>query len=186
MKNALLVLVGLLVVLALSVVGIVGMYSSKHDTAVDFESNIKRFYDASENDLSTYTLTIKEKTQISDMYVGDLRSVISAYYNGKQGVTEKQVMSVIQQHIPNLDSKIYQELLATIESGRKQFSNTQKMKIDQCSSYDKFLKGFWNSKVIDHTQFPSPNIAKYCVVISDQQTRTAMETGIQEPINFKK
>lgn len=186
MKNALIAVVALFVVLALGVVGVVGMYTSKHDQAVDFESNIKRFYDGSENDLSTYTLTIKEKTQISDMYVNDLRSVINEYFNGKQGVSEKQVMSFIQQHIPNLDSKIYQELLATIESGRKQFSNTQKMKIDQCASYDKFLKGFWNSKVIDSTQFPSTNIAKYCVVISDQQTRNAMETGIQEPISLKK
>jgi len=186
MKNALFMVIAFLVVFALGAIGLVGMYSGTHDQAVDFESNIKRFYDASENDLSTYTLTIKEKTQISDMYVSDLRSVIGAYFNGKQGVTEKQVMSVIQQHIPNLDSKIYQELLATIESGRKQFSNTQKMKIDQCASYDKFLKGFWNSKVIDHTQFPSKDIAHYCVVISDQQTRTAMETGIQEPISLKK
>ncbi|WNV47474.1 hypothetical protein ENKO_371 [Klebsiella phage fENko-Kae01] len=186
MKNALIAVIALFVVIVLGVAGVVGMYSSKHDQAVSFESNIKRYYDASENDLSTYTLTIKEKTQISDMYVSDLRSVIGEYFNGKQGVTEKQVMSFIQQHIPNLDSKIYQELMATIEAGRKQFSNTQKMKIDQCASYDKFLKGFWNSKIVDRTQFPSANISKYCVVVSDKQTRTAMETGIQEPISLKK
>lgn len=186
MKKALIAIVALLVVLALGTAGVVGMYSGKHDTAVDFEGNIKRLYDGSENDLSTYTLTIKEKTQISDMYVSDLRSVIGEYFNGKQGVTEKQVMSFIQQHIPNLDSKIYQELLATIEGGRKQFSNTQRMKIDQCTSYEKFLNGFWNKKIIDSTQFPSANIAKYCVVISDQQSRTAMETGIQEPIQLRK
>lgn len=185
MKNALIAMFAFLVVV-LGIAGVVGMYSSKYDQAVDFESNIKRYYDASENDLSKYTLSIKDKTQISELYVSDLRSVIGEYYNGKQGVTEKQVMSFIQQHIPNLDSKIYQELLATIEAGRTQFSNTQKMKIDQCASYNKFLKGFWNSKIIDGTQFPSKDISKYCVVISDSQTRTAMETGIQEPINLKR
>lgn len=186
MKNALLAVVALFVVIVLAVAGVVGMYSSKHDTAVEFESNIKRFYDASENDLSKYTLSIKDKTQISELYVGDLRSVIGEYFNGKQGVSEKQVMSFIQQHIPNLDSKIYQELLATIEAGRTQFANTQKMKIDQCASYDKFLNGFWNRKIIDTAQFPSKEKAHYCVVVSDKQTRTAMETGIQEPINLKR
>lgn len=186
MKGLLIGLAGFLVVVVLGIVGVVGMYSSTHDTAVDFESNIKRYYDQSENDLSKYTLTIKDKTQISDLYVGDLRSVIGEYFNGKQGVNEKQVMSFIQQHIPNLDSKIYQELLATIESGRTKFNNTQKMKIDQCASYDKFLNGFWTSKIVDKTQFPSKDKAHYCVVVSDKQTRTAMETGIQEPISLKR
>lgn len=186
MKNAILAVVALLVVIVLGVAGVVGMYSSTHDTAVEFESNIKRFYDASENDLSKYTLSIQDKTQISELYVGDLRSVIGEYFNGKQGVSEKQVMSFIQQHIPNLDSKIYQELLATIEAGRTQFANTQKMKIDQCASYDKFLNGFWNKKIIDSSVFPSKEKAHYCVVVSDKQTRTAMETGIQEPIKLKR
>lgn len=185
MNKSLLVVIGAVVVVLLGVLGVMNMYSSTHDTAVDFESNIERYYNASENDLSTYTLTIKEKTQIADMYVGDLRSVIGEYFNGKQGVTEKQVMSFIQQHIPNLDSKIYQELMVTIESGRKTFSNTQKKKIDMCASYKKFRNGFWTARILDSNVFPDKNVEHWCTVVSDQQTRTAMETGIQEPIKLK-
>lgn len=186
MNKLLVAVVGFLLVVGLGILGISSMYTGAHDTAVDFEANIERLYNASENDLSTYTLTIKEKTQISDIYVSDLKSVIGEYFNGKQGVNEKQVMSFIQQHIPNLDSKIYQELLATIEAGRKTFSNTQKLKIDQCASYTKFRKGFWNSKILDAlTDDQAKQIKHWCTVVSDQQTRTAMETGIQEPIKLK-
>lgn len=186
MNKFVVVIIGVVLVIAFGILGISSMYTGAHDQAVDFESNIERLYKASENDLSTYTLTIQEKTQIADMYVGDLRSVIGEYFNGKQGVTEKQVMSFIQQHIPNLDSKIYQELLATIEGGRKTFANTQKMKIDQCAAYTKFRKGFWNSRILDSGTFPSKDVEHWCVVVSDQKTRTAMETGIQEPLVLKK
>lgn len=185
MNKALVVIVGFIIVVLLGVLGISSMYTGTHDQAVEFESNIERLYKGSENDLSNYTLTIKDKTQIADIYVSDLRSVISEYFNGKQGVTEKQVMSFIQQHIPNLDSKIYQELLATIEGGRKQFANTQKLKIDQCAAYTKFRKGFWNSRILDSGTFPSKDVEHWCTVVSDSQTRTAMETGIQEPLKLK-
>lgn len=185
MNKALVVVVGFVIVILLGVLGISSMYTGAHDQAVEFESNIERLYKGSENDLSNYTLTIKDKTQIADIYVSDLRSVIGEYFNGKQGVTEKQVMSFIQQHIPNLDSKIYQELLATIEGGRKQFANTQKMKIDQCSAYTKFRKGFWNSRILDSGTFPGKDVEHWCTVVSDKQTRTAMETGIQEPLKLK-
>ena len=185
MSKGLILVIGVIVIVVLGGLGLLSAYTSVHDKATEFESNIERLYKASENDLSNYTLTIKDKTQISEMYVGDLRSVIGEYFNGKQGVTEKQVMSFIQQHIPNLDSKIYQELLATIEGGRKQFANTQKLKIDQCASYDKFRKSFWNSKIIDNGTFPGKNVEHWCTVVSDQQTRTAMQTGIAEPLKFR-
>lgn len=185
MNKALVAFVGFLIVVGLGILGISSMYTGAHDKAVDFESNIERLYNASENDLSTYTLKIKEKTQIADIYVSELRSVIGEYFNGKQGVTEKQVLSFIQQHIPNLDSKIYQELMITIESGREAFSNTQKLKIDQCASYTKYRKGFWNSRILDSGTFPGKDVEHWCTVVSDQQTRNAMQTGIQEPIKLK-
>jgi hypothetical protein len=108
MNKALIAVLGFVVVIGLGVLGFSSMYTGAHDTAVNFESNIETLYKSSENDLSTYTLKIQEKTQIADMYVSDLRSVIGEYFNGKQGVSEKNVMSFLQQHIPNLDSKIYQ------------------------------------------------------------------------------
>lgn len=184
MSKTLIIVLGAVLIVVLGIIGVVNMYSSTYDTAVNYEEDIKGRFDQSENSLSTYTLKIKEKTQISDMYVKDLRSVIESYFTGKSGVNEKQVMSFIQQHIPNLDPAIYKELLATIEAGREKFSNDQKIKIQQCASYKKFLRSFWNSKILSGSEFPSKDIQHLCTVVSDQQTRTAMSTGIQEPLKL--
>ncbi|AXC39139.1 UNVERIFIED_ORG: hypothetical protein [Escherichia phage CMSTMSU] len=113
-----------------------------------------------------------------------MKETIETYFKGREGVDQKFVMSQIQQQVPNLDPKIYQELMVTIESGRTQFNNLQKMKIDQCTDYAKFRKGFWNSKILDTNTFPSENIEHLCTVVSDTRTKKAMDTGIQEVIKL--
>lgn len=184
MNKPLILLVGVLVIFVIGVFGTVSMYSSAHDSAVNFEGNIKKYYDASESQLSKYTLTIQEKVQVADKYKDALNDTIEAYFKGRDGVDQKFVMSQIQQQVPNLDPKIYQELMVTIETGRARFDNLQKMKIEQCTDYEKFRKGFWNSKIIDSNTFPSKDIEHLCTVVSDTRTKKAMETGIQEVIKL--
>lgn len=184
MKKGLIVILALIVVVVLGVLGWVSMYSSAHDNAVSFEENIKKYYDASESQLSTYTLTIQEKVQIADKYKDGLKDVIESYFKGREGVDQKFVMSYVQQHVPNLDSKMYQELMVTIDSGREKFNNLQKMKIEQCTEYGKFRKGFWNSKILDKDVFPGKDIEHYCTVVSDTRTKNAMKTGVQEVIKL--
>lgn len=182
-KNLIAVGAGL-VLIFLCAVGYVSMYSSAHDTAVSFEENIKKYYDASESQLSTYTLTIQEKLQISDKYKDGLKEVIESYFKGREGADQNFVMSYVQQHVPNLDPKMYQELMVTIDSGREKFNNLQKMKIEQCTEYGKFRKGFWNSKILDKDVFPGKDIEHYCAVVSDTRTKNAMKTGVQEVIKL--
>ncbi|HHJ1045201.1 hypothetical protein vBEcoMphAPEC6_gp143c [Escherichia phage vB_EcoM_phAPEC6] len=184
MNGKLLALIGILVVIVLMVFGSISMYVGAHDRAVEFEGNIKKYYDASESQLSNYTLTIQDKVQVADKYKNALKETIESYFKGREGVDQKFVMSQIQQQVPNLDPKIYQELMVTIETGRTKFNNLQKMKIDQCTDYAKFRKGFWNSKILDSNTFPSENIEHLCTVVSDTRTKKAMDTGIQESIKL--
>ena len=174
MNGKVFALIGVIVVFGLMVIGSISMYVGTYDRAVEFEGNIQKYYDASESQLSTYTLTIQEKVQVSDKYKDALKETIESYFKGREGVDQKFVMSQIQQQVPNLDPKIYQELMVTIESGRTKFNNLQKMKIDQCTEYSKFRKGFWNSKILDVNTFPSENIAHLCTVVSDTRTKTTM------------
>lgn len=184
MNGKLLALIGLVVVAGLMMLGAMSMYVSTHDRAVEFEGNIKKYYDASESQLSKYTLTIQEKVQVADKYKDALNDTIEAYFKGREGVDQKYVLSQIQQQVPNIDPKIYQELMVTIESGRTKFNNLQKMKIDQCTDYAKFRKGFLNSKMLDDVAFPGKDIEHLCTVVSDVRTKKAMDTGIQEVIKL--
>lgn len=184
MSKGLIVLLGAVLIVLIGIGGTVSMYTSAHDTAVSYESNIKKYYDASESQLSTYTLTIQEKVQVADKYKDALKGTIEAYFKGREGVDQKFVMSQIQQQVPNLDPKIYQELMVTIEAGRAKFNNYQNMKIEQCTEYAKFRKGFWNSKILDANTFPGKDIEHLCTVVSDTRTKKAMDTGVQEVIKL--
>lgn len=184
MNTKVMVLLGFLVIVMIGCFGVVSMFTGAHDRAVEFEGNIKKYYDASESQLSNYTLKIQEKNQIADKYKDALKDTIEAYFRGREGVDQKFVMSQIQQQIPNLDPKIYQEMMVTIDAGRDKFNNLQKMKIDQCTDYEKFRKGFWNSKLLDTAVFPGKDIEHLCTVVSDVRTKKAMQTGVQEVIKL--
>ncbi|MCU6294827.1 hypothetical protein, partial [Escherichia coli] len=68
MNGKIIALIGVVVVFGLMAIGSVSMYVDTHDRAVEFEGNIKKYYDASESQLSKYTLVIQEKVQVSDKY----------------------------------------------------------------------------------------------------------------------
>lgn len=184
MSRGLIALGGLVLVVVLGIVGVVSMYSSVYDKAVTYEGNIKKYYDASESQLSAYTMTIQEKVQIADKYKDGLKDVIESYFRGREGADQKFVMSYVQQHIPNLDPKMYQDMMVTIDAGREKFNNIQKSKIEQCTEYEKYRKGFWNSKIIDNSVFPGKTIEHMCTVVSDVKTKKAMESGVQEVIKM--
>lgn len=184
MSKGLMILLVLVVLIGGGILGTVSMYSSTYDAAVQYEGNIKKYYDASESQLSTYTLTIQEKVQISDKYKEALKEVVAEYFKGRNGVDQKYVMSFIQQNAPNLDPKIYQDLMITIDAGREKFNNLQKMKIEQCAAYQSYRRGFWNSKILDANTFPGKDIEDLCRVVSDSRTRNAMQTGVQEVIKL--
>lgn len=184
MKLGSILAIGAVIIFVICAGSLFSSYTGTHDTAVRFESNIERLNDASKSQLSTFTLTLRDKAQIPTMYTEDLKGVISTYFEsrGKQDVT--MIKSFMQQHMPKFDTKLYEDLMITINAGRESFNNIQKQKIDQCADYKNFRLGFWSSKFMP-AQYPSENIAKLCQVISDSQTNQAFDTGVQESIKLR-
>lgn len=184
MKLGAILTIGALIIAVICAGSLFSTYTGTHDKAVKFESNIKRLNDASKSQLSNFTLTLRDKAQIPEMYTKDLQSVIGTYFEGrgKQDIT--MVKSFMQQHMPKFDTKLYEDLMITINAGRAEFNNIQQQKIDQCADYQAFRQGFWSSKFMP-AQYPSRNIEKLCQVISDGQTNEAFETGVQESIKLR-
>lgn len=184
MKTGVMIALGAIVAFILCAGALFSTYTSTYDSAVRFESNIERLNDASKSQLSNFTLTLRDKAQIPTMYTEDLKSVLKTYFEsrGKQDVT--MIKSFMQQHLPKFDTKLYEDLMITINAGRSEFNNIQQQKIDQCADYKTFRQSFWNSKFLP-AQYPSAKIDKLCQVISDSQTNTAFETGVQESISLR-
>lgn len=183
MKSGLIVAIAVLVVVVVGALGISGMYTSTYNAANSYEANIKRYDQASQSQLSTYTLKVQEQVQIPSMYAEDLQKTLKAYFEGRGKQDENYVRSFVNQNMPNLSPKMYQTLMVTIDAGRDAFNNAQKLKIDACSDYEEYRGRFWSSMVLSN-KFPSKNIDKLCQVITDDRTVKAFETGRQEVIKL--
>ena len=184
MKAVTATILGIVVVLGLGALGFAGMYKSSYDTANSYEANISRLNKASESQLSTYTLKIQEQVQIPAMYAEDLQKTIKAYFEGRGKQDETFIRSFVNQAVPNLSPKMYQNLMVTIDAGRDAFNNVQKQKIDTCSDYEEYRGKFFTSIVLP-AKFPGKNIEKLCQVVSDARTQKAFETGQQEVIKLR-
>lgn len=184
MKTGPLILIAVVIIALICAGSLFSTYVGTHDSAVRYESNIQRLNDASKSQLSTFTLTLRDKAQIPAMYTKDLQSTIQTYFEGRGKTNETYIKSFMQQHMPKFDTKLYEDLMVTITAGREAFNNIQQQKIDVCADYMNFQKGFWNSKFMPNG-YPSTIIAKQCQVLSDAQTNTAFETGVQESIQLR-
>ncbi len=184
MKAGLAVALAVTVAVVVGVFGYVGMYTSTNDTANSFEANIKRYDKASQSQLSTYTLKVQEQAQIPAMYAEDLQKTIKAYFEGRGKQDENFIRSFVNQNVPNLSPKMYENLMVTIDSGRDAFNNVQKQKIDVCQEYEEFRGRTWTGMFLSN-KYPNSGIEKLCQVITDDRTVKAFETGRQETIKLR-
>jgi hypothetical protein len=178
--KAILISVGLVFVLGF--VGSVAMYTSTNNTANKFEANIKRNDQASQTQLSAYTLKVQEQAQIPAMYAEDLQKTLKAYFEGRNK-DETYIRSFVQQNMPNLSPKMYETLMVTIDAGREAFKNAQNKKTDVCSDYEEYRGRIWTSMFLS-AKYPGDNIEKLCTIVTDDRTAKAFETHRQEVIKL--
>lgn len=184
MKTGIVVLCAFLLVLILGGLGIFMSYTGTYDKANAFENRIERLDKASKSELSTFTLKVQDQAQIPAMYSDDLQKVLKTYFEGRGKQDEQYIRSFVNQAIPNVSPKMYENLMITIDAGREAFNNIQKQKIDACSEYKEYRNKFWNKKILSG-DFPTQGIDKSCQVVSDARTNTAFETGVQESIKLR-
>lgn len=173
----------LVAVIVVGALGSIAKYTSVNNAANNFEANIKRQDQNSQNVLSTYTLKVQEQVQIPAMYAEDLQKTLKAYFEGRGKQDETFVRSFVQQNIPNLSPKMYETLMVTIDAGRNAFNDAQKKKIDVCSDYDEFRGRVWSSMFLS-AKYPGNGIEKLCTIVTDNRTANAFETHRQEALKL--
>ena len=181
-----LILIAVLV-FTLGIVGIsVASYFSAYNTSVTYEATIDKFDKSSQNTLSAYTLKIKEMVQVPEMYVEDLKSVVSATFEGRYGSDgSRAVMQWIQEQNLQFDSSLYLNLQAAMAAGREEFKLSQDKKLDVCKDYEMYLGYAWSGFWTKMAGYPKKDIDKLCRIVLDTQTSNTFETGIAEPISLK-
>ncbi|WBF79290.1 hypothetical protein IACHDJAJ_00051 [Aeromonas phage vB_AdhS_TS3] len=185
MKGALIVLaVVFALVVAVAGVGFTTFVTYKNE-AVTHEQLIEKYNEDSRNTLSNLVLTVKDMAQIPDMMIGDLTKYIEAEMQGRYGKEgSKAAMQWIQEKGQVVDSKVYLNIQAAMQGGRKEFQLSQSRKLEACANYKNTLQYVWSGFWTGLAGYPKLDLGTVCRVVSDAETNKAFETGVAEKINL--
>lgn len=149
-------------------VATIGMYVSYHNQAVQSEESIVAQYDNGRNVLSNTTTRILEMAQVNEMYRDDLRDIVEATFEGRYGDDgSNSAWQWIQEQNPELDSAVYTNLQATIESGRNEFKTAQTRLLDYRRQYKQSLNQFVSGFFMNLAGFPKIDLDEYDIIVED-------------------
>lgn len=176
---------------ALCIAGIVALFAavtliSANNYAVRAEKQIGATWNNNKNILSTYTTKITEMAQVPDMQTDNLTKVMQAAFEGRYGENGSQaIFQAFRESYPGqVDNKLYQTLMTTMDAGRTEFRNNQERLIDQKREYETQLDTFPNGMWMKMLGFPKADLDKYNVVLSTSATKS-FETGIDDGVKLR-
>lgn len=172
--------IGLLVVIGIST------FVSANNYAVRAEREIQGTWENNRNILGTYTTKITEMAQVPGMQTDALRAVMTDAFQGRYGANGSQaVVQWIREAYPGqVDNKLYQRLMETMDAGRTEFRDNQTKLIDQKREYETQLATFPNGMWMKLLGFPKADLSKFNVVISSSATKS-FETGIDDGVKLR-
>ncbi len=173
-------------VVALAVVfGIGGLFSA-NNYAVRAEREIQATWENNTNILGTYTTKIAEMAQVPGMQTDALKEVMRAAMEGRYGDNgSRAAVQWIREAYPGqVDNKLYQRLMETMDAGRTEFRDNQTRLIDQKREYETQLGTLPRSFFLSLMGFPKHDLSKYNVVISSSAQKS-FNTGIDDGVKLR-
>jgi hypothetical protein len=173
---ALLMIVGVFVVII--------SFISTNNSLVRLEEGVIASYNDGENVHSNTLKKIKQAGFVVENYSKQVQETISNAIRGRYGADGiKANMAFIQEQNPNISPDLFQRLLVIIEAGNNEFAAKQTDRLDRVRVYKTDLRSFPGSLIASTLGFPKIDMAKYEKVISVEESKQAMETGVDAATN---
>ncbi len=170
--------IGVLVVLALIVVG---MYIKYNNEEVSLRKEAEAQKGKVETVHDTMWKVIKQKAGVTEEYRDTFEKVFPEIISGRYSQGDGSTMKWIQESNPEFDTSLYKDLMQAIEVQRMYFNQAQTRMLDIIRQRETLLelipaKFFISNKSkIDYT------------IISSTSTKTVVQTGIDDDVDlFKK
>lgn len=147
-------------------VGLFGTYIKYYNLGAQAEQKLDAAWQENKVVLNGYTTKVQEVAQVPGMYKKDLQDVVQATFQGRYGKDgSKAVFQFIQERNMNLDPQMYRQIQQVMESGRNDFTTSQKQLIDVKRSYETQLNMFWSGLFLKFAGYPKVDLNKYKVVV---------------------
>ena len=170
--------IGVLVVLALIVVG---MYIKYNNEEVSLRKEAEAQKGKVETVHDTMWKVIKQKAGVTEEYRDTFEKVFPEIISGRYSQGDGSTMKWIQESNPEFDTSLYKDLMQAIEVQRMYFNQAQTRMLDIIRQRETLIelipaKFFISNKSkIDYT------------IISSTSTQTVVQTGIDDDVDlFKK
>lgn len=160
----------------------ISQYVAYHDKAVNFEANIQKLQKNSESVLSNGTMTVLDKSKVSDKYANQFKEALKLSIGSRSSGNENLIFKAIHEQNPTLSPDIYKDLSASISGMRADFTVTQQRLMDVCSAYESARNKVWSGFWIKMSGYPVIDVNNVCKIVSDAKTSAAFESGKQTQI----
>ena len=157
-------------------------YVSYHDKAVNFESNIQKLQKNSESVLSNGTMTILDKSRVSDKYAEQFKDALKLSIGSRNAGNQNLLFKAIHEQNPTLSPEIYKDLSAAISGMRADFTVTQQRTMDNCAAYETARNKVWSGFWMRSAGYPKIDVNAMCKIVSDSKTQNAFKTHRQTQI----
>lgn len=178
------IIIGIFATLIIMSLSLFGKFASTKKALVSYEKQIVALNKQMENVHSKTFKTIKGIAKVNDKYSSDLQSLVKSYVEGRQ-TSKEAIFTMTQEAIPNINTSTYDKLIQALETGYKEFADSQDRKIDLIAKYETYLEeGIIRPMFISSLDYPKINLEELGKVISAQESKDTMETKIDEGVDF--
>ncbi len=168
-------------------IGLFGTYISYSNLGNRTEVAISAKYADNENVYAQGTQAVIEIAQVPEMYVADLKQIVTAAIQGRYGENGSQAtFQWLKEQNPQLDPSMYTRIQDTILAFRGRFETAQRELLDQCRSYETLRGNFWSGKWLSIAGYPQRDMSKMCTIVSTTKARQTFETKTDTGIQLRK
>lgn len=168
------------------------------DSEIDLREGIRAKSEGNEVVLDTMWKTIKQKAQISEKAVTDIKELNSVYSDLIEGRSGGSLFKMVTENYPDLGKKevadLYKELMASVEAERKIFKRDQLHLRDLIKERDalikkplsKFMLGIFGGEIVEfkkkgHPSTPEDYDEEYLYTwVTSKATQNIVATGQEE------
>jgi len=153
-----------------------GMWVSAHNTEIKLRKTFEAKQVDNKSEYDNMWKKIAQVAEVTDEHKKALREIFEGYAGARGGVGDGGIMKWLQEAVPNVDLKTYENLQNIIVSARDRFTMRQKELLDIKREHDTLLASFPSSFFVGGRDELKAQI------VTSTRTERSFETGTDDDI----